>query len=63
MVRKKPDIEADIKAVSDRNESIGLMEPLLIEESSKHRGALNDLALELAQKSAGDSGAPSLRAC
>ena len=49
MVRKK----ADIKAVSARNESIGLMEPLLIEESSKHRGALNDLALELAQKSAG----------
>src|SRR5271163_1931969 len=53
MVRKKPDIKADIKPVSDRSESIGLMEPLLIEESSKHRGALNDLALELAQKSAG----------
>lgn len=53
MARKKPDIEADIKPVSDRNESIGLMEPLLIGESSKHRGALNDLALELAQKSAG----------
>jgi Fic family protein len=29
------------------------MEPLLIVESSKHCGALNDLALELAQKSAG----------
>ena len=53
MVRKKPDIKADIKPVSDRNKSIGLMEPLLIGESSKHRGALNDLALELAQKSAG----------
>ena len=53
MVRKKPDIKADIKPVSDRDESIGLMEPLLIGESSKHRGALNDLALELAQKSAG----------
>ena len=53
MVRKKPDIKADIKPVSDRSESIGLMEPLLIGESSKHRGALNDLALELAQKSAG----------
>ncbi len=53
MVRKKPDTEADMGAVSDRGESIGLMEPLLIGESSKHRGALNDLALELAQKSAG----------
>ena len=53
MVKKEPDIKADIKPVSDRNESIGLMEPLLIGESSKHRGALNDLALELAQKSAG----------
>src|SRR5277367_4599130 len=53
MVRKEPDIQTDIKAVSNRDESIGLMEPLLIGESSKHRGALNDLALELAQKSAG----------
>src|SRR5271166_6487048 len=53
MVSKKTDIKADIKPVADRDESIGLMEPLLIGESSKHRGALNDLALELAQKSAG----------
>src|SRR5271154_1086417 len=53
MVRKKPDIKADIRPVSDRDESIGLMEPLLIGESSKHRGALNDMALELAQKAAG----------
>src|SRR5271166_4133823 len=53
MVSKKPDIKADIGPVADRDESIGLMEPLLIGESSKHRGALNDLALELAQKSAG----------
>src|SRR5277367_961470 len=52
MVKKEPDIKADIKPVSDRSESIVLMEPL-IEESSKHRGALNDLALDLAQKSAG----------
>tara|TARA_R110002096_G_scaffold73793_6_gene174981 strand:- start:906 stop:2099 length:1194 start_codon:yes stop_codon:yes gene_type:complete len=36
----------------DRNESIGLMEPLLISESSRHRSALNDLALELATRSA-----------
>src|SRR6202451_1695366 len=53
MVNKKPDIKPDIKPVSDRGESIALMEPLLIGESSKHRGALNDLALELAQKSSG----------
>ena len=53
MVRKKPDIKADIKPVTDRGESIGLMEPLLIGEGSQHRGALTDLALELAQKSAG----------
>ena len=37
----------------DRGESIGLMEPLLIGEGSRHRPALTDLALELAQKSAG----------
>ncbi len=50
---KRTGQKADIKAVQDRGESIGLMEPLLIGESSRHRAALNDLALELAQKSAG----------
>src|SRR5271168_2477662 len=53
MVRKKPDIKADIEPASDRGESIGLMEPLLIGEGSRHRGALTNLALELAQKSSG----------
>ena len=58
MTREEPDIKADIKpatkaAQDDRGESIGLMEPLLIGESSRHRTALTDLALELAQKSAG----------
>src|SRR4051812_45921389 len=58
MVREEPDIKADTKAATkptrdDRGESIGLMEPLLIGESSRHRTALTDLALELAQKSAG----------
>ncbi|WP_417488011.1 Fic family protein [Maricaulis sp.] len=38
--------------LEDRGETIGLMEPLLISETSRHRGALNDLALELATKSA-----------
>lgn len=37
----------------DRNESVSMMEPLVIGESSRHRPMLADLALELAQKSAG----------
>lgn len=37
----------------DRGESIDLMEPLLVGETSQHRGELTDLAVELAQKSAG----------
>ena len=45
-------MKADTEAV-DRNESISAMEPLLISDSSRHRGALNDLAFELTQKSAG----------
>ena len=53
MINKKPDKKPDKKAVADRGESIGLMEPLLIGEGSRHRAALTDLALELAQKSAG----------
>ena len=53
MTKKEADIKADIKAAKDRGESIGLMEPLLIGEGSRHRAALTDLALELAQKSAG----------
>jgi Fic family protein len=43
---RKPDAE-------DRGESIGLMEPLLVGESSKHRAALNDLTVELASRAAG----------
>jgi hypothetical protein len=35
------------------SESIGLMEPMVIREGSQRRPALTDLALELAQKSAG----------
>ena len=37
---------------SDRGESIGLMEPMLVAESSRHRAGLTDLAVELAQVSA-----------
>jgi Fic family protein len=53
MTKKIADIEADIRPVKDRGEVISLMEPLLIGNDSRHRAALTDLALELAQKSAG----------
>ena len=53
MTKKETDIEADIRPVKDRGEVISLMEPLLIGNDSRHRAALTDLALELAQKSAG----------
>jgi Fic family protein len=49
----KADIKADIKVAKDRGESTALMEPLLIGETSRHRGALTELAVELAQKAAG----------
>ncbi|MEO6749383.1 MAG: Fic family protein, partial [Casimicrobiaceae bacterium] len=41
------------KTAKDRGESIALMEPLLIGQGSRHRPALTDMALDLAQKSAG----------
>jgi Fic family protein len=47
------DIEADIPAVMDRGEGAGLMEPLLIGESSRHRSVLTDLAVDLAARAAG----------
>jgi Fic family protein len=48
-------MKADIAAAGagDAGESVGLMEPLLIGESSPRRGALTDLAVELAGRSAG----------
>ena len=55
-------IEAAIKAAKtqdkiaqaeDRGEDIGLMEPLVLSDGSRHRPALNDLAIELATASAG----------
>ena len=39
--------------IVDRGESVALMEPMLVAESSRLRPALADMALELAQKSAG----------
>jgi Fic family protein len=38
---------------ADRDERAALMEPLLLSEGSRHRAELTDLALELAQRSAG----------
>jgi hypothetical protein len=50
MMRNEPDIKADILAAEDRGETTGLMEPLLIGETSRHRAPLTDLALELARR-------------
>lgn len=49
----KADMEPDISAVIDRQESVTLMEPLLIAEDSRHRGKLTDLAIEAAARSSG----------
>jgi len=53
MANSEADIKPDIRAVADRNEAVSLMEPLLIGDTSRHRAGLTDLALELAQRSAG----------
>src|SRR6266853_2714542 len=53
MPRRRTDIKADIGSLKDRGETVSKMEPLLIGEGSRHRPALTDLALELAQRSAG----------
>ena len=55
MTNIKQDIKSDIKAVVDRGENVSAMEPLLIGSDSRHRLALTDLAVELAQQSAGFS--------
>jgi Fic family protein len=52
-MKNESDSTTDTKEVVDRGEPIGLMEPLLIGETSQHRAELVDLALELAQRSAG----------
>jgi hypothetical protein len=41
-----------ISRAEDRRESVAEMEPLLIGETSRFRGPLTDLAVELVQKSA-----------
>jgi Fic family protein len=49
----KPDLEPAIRALPDRGEPNGLMEPMVISDGTRQRAALTDLALDLAQKSAG----------
>src|ERR1700678_2662697 len=46
-------MKPDTLTTEDRDEAVSLMGPLLIGESSHHRAGLTDLALELAQRSAG----------
>ncbi|HEX2839938.1 Fic family protein [Hyphomicrobium sp.] len=46
-------MKAAKKVAEDRGETVGLMEPLLISESSPKRTRLTDVALELGQLSAG----------
>jgi hypothetical protein len=54
----EPDNEPAISASGegppeDLGDAVALMEPLLVGESSRHRGGLTDLALELAARTAG----------
>ncbi len=53
MKKDEADKEAATKAAIDRGESTAEMEPLLISESARNRAGLPDLALELAQRTAG----------
>ena len=53
MIKDQADSEPDIKDAVDRGEQPSLMEPLLIAEGSRHRGALTDLAIDLASRAAG----------
>ncbi|KQY97183.1 cell filamentation protein Fic [Pseudolabrys sp. Root1462] len=47
-------MKEDMKeALRDRGESTGLMQPLVLQEGAPQRGALTDLAVDLAAKSAG----------
>jgi Fic family protein len=52
-MKRNADNKAAIAVPPDRGEPVSSMEPLLVGETSRHRGKLTDLALELAQKAAG----------
>lgn len=49
----KPDTEADISVLEDKNEPLGVMEPMLVSSSSPMRDGLANKTLELAERSAG----------
>jgi len=53
MTDHEEDIEQDIKAVKDEGEPTSVMEPLLVGETARRSAGLTDLALQLAQRSAG----------
>ncbi len=44
------DTETDITAAVDRQESVGLMEPMVVHDGSPHKAGLNDLVVELASR-------------
>jgi len=52
-VDKKAAKMTDKKELIDNGENISMMEPLLIGETSRHRSALSDLAVELTARSTG----------
>ena len=52
MKKKDADLKEDIKAIDDRGESIGLMEPMVVSGSSRYRAELADLAFVLATETA-----------
>ena len=53
MLKKPKDYKTHIRTAEDPGEQASLMEPLLISQSSRHRGPLQDLAIDLAAKAAG----------
>ena len=53
MNKHKADINADIKAITNGDEPVALLEPLLINPTSRWRSGLDDLAMDLAARAAG----------
>lgn len=52
MKKKDADLKADMNLGNDRGEYTGLMEPMIVSGSSKHRTELADLAFVLAEEAA-----------
>ncbi|MGV0035512.1 MAG: Fic family protein [Candidatus Azotimanducaceae bacterium WSBS_2022_MAG_OTU7] len=52
MKKKNADLKADMNLGNDRGEYTGLMEPMIVSGSSKHRIGLADLAFVLAEEAA-----------